>query len=344
MATELLPGFTVLVPTFNSGGRLWRCLDSIRAQDYPRSKVQIVVADGGSTDDTVSIAEAYGATVVENPLRLAEEGLRVGIPFAEREYLVIFADDNELASVDWLSMVECIFRSNLKVSAFWCRLGASDDDPEVNKYYALIESEPLSYFVNRNLGGYLASSPAKSCGGHRYHIFNVEQGRPLVWGANGLVFRTALAKPLWDTDRYLGDNDAFQTMLENGDRTVAYSRDLCVYHHHVEKLLTWREKWSRNFSKHFLVNIESRNLNWLFVPHFKVKVMAWALYSLVPVVSIPDAIIRAIRDRDWHWLYHPAASFLQASTYLRILLTTPQGRDYIVSTFRGSSASSSRTR
>jgi glycosyltransferase involved in cell wall biosynthesis len=325
----MLPGFTVLMPTFNSAGRVRRCLDSIKAQDYDGSRVQVIIADGGSTDDTVSIAKEYGAQVVDNPLKLAEEGLRVGMPHVEREFLVIFADDNELAQRDWMSTVESILRENPAAAAFWCRLGASEDDPAVNKYYALIESEPLSFFINRNLSKYMRESQGRLCNDYSFHVFDIRPSMPLVWGANGLTFRSELIKPIWKTDAYLGDNDAFQMMLERGDTRAAYSRDLCVYHHHVRKLWTWREKWARNFEKHFLGNLQSRNLNWLFVPHFKLKAAAWALYSLVPVVSVPVALYRAFRDRDWHWLYHPAASFLQAATYTKILLTTPAGRDYI---------------
>lgn len=134
---------------------------------------------------------------------------------------------------------------------------------------------------------------------------------------------------IWDTDEYLGDNDAFQAMVEAGSRIVAYSYDLEVYHHHVTALWSWRRKWGRNFEKHFLQNVETRNLNWLFVPHFNSKLAAWTLYSLVPVVSVPFAFYRALRDGDWRWLYHPAAAFLQASTYLKILLGTGKGRSYL---------------
>lgn len=337
LACDLLPGFTFLLPTYNSEGRLRRCLESIRRQDYPQDMVQIVVADGGSTDRTVEIAETYGVTVVPNPLRLAEEGLRAGMPHVTREYVVIFADDNELAENNWLSTAESIFADDPCVCAFFCRLGASADDPEVNKYYALVESEPLNFYMNRNLKDYIDRSGVQEQGGVRYCIFDVNPSKPLVWGANGLTYRTAAIKPIWETDRYLGDTDAFQTMIEAGNNRVAYTRELCVYHHHVNGIFAWRQKWGRNFQQHFLTNVDTRNLNWLFVPHFNLRLAVWTLYSLVPVVSVPVAIARAVRDRDWHWLYHPAAAFLQATTYIKILLSTPKGREYLREWFRRSS-------
>lgn len=316
MRGDLLPGFTILVPTYNSERRISRCLESVRRQEYPQSCVQILIADGGSTDRTREIAESYGATVIDNPLRLAEEGLRAGMPHVRRSHVVIFADDNEFAQDSWLSSVEAIFGADQAVSAFFCRLGASDDDPAVNKYYALVESEPLSFYMNRNLRKYLSTAPVSGARGVRYQSFDVDPRLLLVWGANGLTYRTEVIVPIWDAGAYLGDNDAFQLMVEGGNSRVAYTRDLCVYHHHVNDLWSWRKKWSRNFRQHFLPNIASRNLNWLLVPHFKTRLLLWTFYSLVPVVSIPVAFYRSLRDRDWHWLYHPAAAFLQAATYL----------------------------
>lgn len=329
MAPEHSTGFTILIPTYNSAGKIERCLSSVTEQDYPRELVQILVADGGSTDGTPEIALGYGAEVVDNPRRLAEEGLRTGMSAAAGEFLVIFADDNELVGRDWLSRVAEILHENPSVAAFWCRLGASPDDPPINHYFALIQSEPFSFFMNRNLPRYLNRAVPRLLAGSSYHVFEVKPEWPLVWGANGLTFRTDIIKPVWDTEHYLGDNDAFQIMLERGHTKVAYSEDLGVYHHHVTSLREWRSKWKRNFVKHFLTKRETRNLNWLYVPHFRSKVMLWTIYSLVPLFSAAHALFRAIQDRDLHWLYHPAAAFLQSVTYIRILAFSSEGRGFL---------------
>lgn len=49
---------SISILTFNSGTTLRRCLDSVREFD------DIVVCDGGSTDDTVSIANDYGCRII----------------------------------------------------------------------------------------------------------------------------------------------------------------------------------------------------------------------------------------------------------------------------------------
>lgn len=49
---------SVVIPAYNAGGCLGRCLDSILDQDY-RNDIEIIVVNDGSTDDTAQIAASY---------------------------------------------------------------------------------------------------------------------------------------------------------------------------------------------------------------------------------------------------------------------------------------------
>ena len=55
--------FTFIVPVRNESARIDRCLASIRGQEYPREKIEIILPDQGSTDDTRDKARSYGAIV-----------------------------------------------------------------------------------------------------------------------------------------------------------------------------------------------------------------------------------------------------------------------------------------
>lgn len=54
-----LPLVSVAVPAYNHAAFLNDCLQSVRAQTYPR--LELVIVDDGSTDDTLAVAERFAA-------------------------------------------------------------------------------------------------------------------------------------------------------------------------------------------------------------------------------------------------------------------------------------------
>jgi len=320
-----LPKISFIIPTYNAQFHLPKCLESIRKQNYPQEKIEIIIADGGSTDQTTKIAEKFRTKIILNLRRLAEYGVQAGMLEAKGDLVVIFAADNELYSNDWLRKVLVPFRKDAEIAAVWGRLISGENDSRINKYFELIQSDPFCHFMNKNLDYYLKDCTAKRGKKEEYYVFRVERNRPLVWGANGLTYRRKFIQKVWNKDGYLGDNDAFQCMIEKGHSKVACFPTLFIYHHHVTSLRAWINKWRRNYRKHFLEKRETRNLNWVFTPDFKPKLILWLIYSLIPIFSLSHSLYLAIRDRNIHWFYHPVVCFLQTLTYMCLTLFSKKG-------------------
>ena len=153
-AEEKYKGFTFIIPTYNAAKYLERCLKSIRDQDYDQKKVEILVIDGGSGDNTLEIAGKFACKVLNNPRRLAEYGVQLGIQKVTGDFLVVFAADNELVGSDWLKKVMGVFSYDKEVSAVWGKLASGKEDSSLNKYFELIQSDPLNWFLNKNLRKY----------------------------------------------------------------------------------------------------------------------------------------------------------------------------------------------
>lgn len=53
---------SVLIPAYNEGASIVRTLTSAYALDYPRDKLEIIVVDDGSRDQTLALAQAFART------------------------------------------------------------------------------------------------------------------------------------------------------------------------------------------------------------------------------------------------------------------------------------------
>jgi glycosyltransferase involved in cell wall biosynthesis len=98
------PLISCVVPTFNAGRYVHEALDSIAGQSY--RPIEIVVADGGSTDDTLAICErdARDVRVVRAAATLGPAATRnLGLDHARGEF-VAFLDPDDLWHPDKLRL------------------------------------------------------------------------------------------------------------------------------------------------------------------------------------------------------------------------------------------------
>ena len=74
------PRVTIAMPAYNEERYIEACIASVSAQDYPRHLIEILIADGRSTDATREIVARLAAAdprihLVDNPARLQAAGL-----------------------------------------------------------------------------------------------------------------------------------------------------------------------------------------------------------------------------------------------------------------------------
>jgi rhamnosyltransferase len=98
---------SIVIRAYNEAQHLPRLLDGIRQQTV--KDVEIILVDSGSTDETVRIAESYGAWVVRIPSAEFTFGrsLNFGVRAAKRELVVIASAHVYPVYPDWL---ECLLR------------------------------------------------------------------------------------------------------------------------------------------------------------------------------------------------------------------------------------------
>ncbi len=120
------PRVSVIVPAYNAGQWLDRCLRSVLGQEYP--SFEVVVVDDGSTDATPSIVAGYAARdgrvkVVRQPNGGLPSARRAGIEHAVGEWIQWLDADDELLPGALEALVARADATGADVVAapfFWC--------------------------------------------------------------------------------------------------------------------------------------------------------------------------------------------------------------------------------
>jgi GT2 family glycosyltransferase len=105
------PFVSVVVVTYNRGDIINSCLKSLKVQDYPKDRYEIIVVDDGSSDNTVKLAHAQGVKVIQH---YANKGIpfarNTGLAAASGE-LIAYIDDDAVADTKWLEYLVQPFSS-----------------------------------------------------------------------------------------------------------------------------------------------------------------------------------------------------------------------------------------
>jgi glycosyltransferase involved in cell wall biosynthesis len=142
---------SVIIPTYNRSTMLPLTLDSFLAQDYPRDRYEIIVADNNSTDDTRFVLKDY-CTRWDQIKAIVET--RQGVHYARnraaqesRGEILYFTDDDMIADPGLLTELVRLFDLDSRIgSATGKIVGRFDGAPPewvrrhlINQYLSLTE-------------------------------------------------------------------------------------------------------------------------------------------------------------------------------------------------------------
>ncbi len=94
-----LPRISIIVPTYNEAQFIEKKLDDIYSQDYPRDRVELIVIDSASTDDTPELVRKWSESHSDISLKLIVEPVRRGKAWALNEALKHVSSDSEIAII-----------------------------------------------------------------------------------------------------------------------------------------------------------------------------------------------------------------------------------------------------
>lgn len=145
---------SIVTPTFNSMRTLDEYMCAILEQEFPHNQIEIVIADGGSTDGTIERLQKYdeqndiSIRIYKNSLRTAEAGKAVGVREASGEIICLLDSDNIIPDKSWLERMLKPFEDSNIVASEPIEYTYRKTDSVINRYCALIGmNDPLCIFT-----------------------------------------------------------------------------------------------------------------------------------------------------------------------------------------------------
>ena len=121
---SVLPTVTLLIAAYNEETSLAAKLENSLSLDYPRQRLQILVAADGSTDGTVAIVEANAMQGVELSYSAQRDGKMAAINRAMarvRGDIVVFSDANNLYASETIRALVTPFTDERVGAVSWCQ-------------------------------------------------------------------------------------------------------------------------------------------------------------------------------------------------------------------------------
>lgn len=309
---------SIIIPTLNNEVQLIECLKCIKDQTY--SKVELIISDGGSVDNTLKIAKEYGAKILNNKDVLAEPGVNLGMDKAEGDLLMVLAVDNYLYDKYALQKVVDVFSDSKIYAAF--PVHASKKEYTVFSKYINTFTDPFNHYVYGDAANartfYRIYSIKKKTSTYIVFNFLSNDTRPVLAFAQGFTVRSDFKRK--ESDKF-DDQKSIIDLIESG-KQIAYVFNVELFHDTIRDIghFIRKQRWAtRNAINGSNYGISHR-LSTL-TKYQQLKRSLWPLYSLTGVFPIFIGIGNAIRYKQLLWLFHPIICIISGySSILEVIV------------------------
>jgi len=313
--SETRPTITVVMISLNDENILPGCLSSIRKQDYPQNLINIIIVDGGSTDETASIAKKYDAHVISRPDLKESPNIRAGIALtsAATDLILFVSADNRLQEKDTLSAMVRALNDGETVACETLRYGFNKTDPVLSRYFALIGgADPIAVGLGKadrgpfDKTGWHGFGEAEDCGYYLKVTFPKDVSKIPTLGANGFLIKREYIEKTSLASSALHIDMCVELILQ-GHNKFAFLKDKHVIHFLDLKLLSFLKRrllYANMYHSENTGRIYSVYHNRDFV-----RLILIAFYNMTLAVPFLRALKGYFSKKDVAWFLHPIVSF-----------------------------------
>jgi glycosyltransferase involved in cell wall biosynthesis len=328
------PDISIVIPTLNSEKTLAKTLRSVRGQSIPQNRIEILVVDGGSSDDTIEIAQSFGCIIVRNEKKLPEFAKHIGIQKARGTYCVFLDSDEELLNIHSLERKYTILQSNPEVkNVLIGGLKNPADYPFINEYASRV-GDPFSYFMyGVDADDYLTSLDNRFKRKEikeDYTIFHIGTEIPPICDGGGHFFDLSYLKKHLDVSDPHIVSRIFDEMTAR-TRTFAAFRNDFILHYSNTQFTNYVNKvyWRIVNNMHYVnVGITGFSGRQHSMPYwFQLKKLLFIPLSLILIWPLYSSIVLVAQTKNLRYFIHTPIAFYTAWTiciqFIRKILRTP---------------------
>jgi len=324
-----LASISIIMPTLNSAKTLKDCLQSITSQDYPRDKLEIIIADGGSTDSTLTILSQFSHTqnldhstfnfqLLPNALKTGEAGKAICLKQAKNELIAFIDSDNILPDKNWLRNMVRPFEDLEIIASEPIEYTYRINDRYITRYCALLGmNDPLCLFLGNydrysELTGKWTELPVALEEKKEYLKVTLDPERIPTIGANGFLIRRDILDKV-EVGDYFFDVDILYAISSFHALKMAKVR-IGIIHIFSDNISTFARKQRR------------RVVDYLYYRKLGVRKYPWSKVNKIGLVNfifscllLFPLIIQSIKGYlakpDRAWFFHPLACWLTLCEY-----------------------------
>lgn len=298
------PSVSIVIPVLNEQDRIPACLNSVFQQDYPREKLEVLVIDGGSSDNTVKLAQQFPVTILSNPKKIAEYGKAIGIEHTDSQFFVLLDADNVIGQSNWLKQMIYPLLDNQSLLGSMSYYLDDPDDFYLNRYFTLMQAtDPLARFLHPRF-------EIKQT--EHYQIFKFDPSAPPPFGSNGFVWRRKAVQGL-DWGEKFEEANMMAQVVGNGYCRFAKVSGCGVYHDYVN---SWGQMIRKKIkiARKFTARTSRREQTWMD-KHSRLRFYLGIVYLGTGIGPFFESLYHAFRTGAWPWLLHPMVSMITITVY-----------------------------
>ncbi|MFH1706076.1 MAG: glycosyltransferase family 2 protein, partial [Patescibacteria group bacterium] len=312
---SFMKSVSVIMATLNSEKTLGRCLKSVRGQNYDQSKIEILCADGGSTDQTHKIIKKYQGTVVPENSGSPEGAKSFALKKAKNEIILEVDDDNVLPNKNWLTRMVSYFDKEPKITGVYPRrYRHRRSDKPLNRYFSLFGvNDPVAYFLGRADRQSYHSSEWKLAGDAEdkgdYFLVRFNRDNLPTVGANGFLIKRELLLKAKVDPKHFFHIDVNMDLVKKGYCQYAVVKN-DIFHISGERFWHFFKKRKKYMENLYLKDLSFRRYFLYQKDRDRKKIIAYSFYALTLIGPTIESIRGFVKIPDPAWFLHPIICFL----------------------------------